>query len=83
VDVPNIPENMTAVYYINDSTGDTVIFNESYGHKGELTEKIRVSPKQGRLVLFNGHLLHAGNYPTTNTPRLIANINFIPYGDLK
>jgi hypothetical protein len=83
VDFPNTPENMTAIYYVNDTDGDTVIFNEEYGHQGQLTEKKRISPKQGRLVVFNGRLMHAGNYPTKNNPRIITNINFVPYGDHK
>jgi hypothetical protein len=78
-DVPNVPNNVTAIYYINDSDGETVIFNEHFNHNGPLTEKARIKPKQGRLVVFDGCLMHAGNYPTTNNPRLIANINFIPY----
>jgi hypothetical protein len=78
-DFPNVPNNITALYYINDSDGDTVIFNELQGHRGQLTEKARVSPKQGRLVVFKGNMIHAGNNPRTNEPRLVANINFIPY----
>ena len=83
VDFPNTKENMTAIYYVNDSDGDTVIFNEEYGYQGQLTEKKRITPKQGRLVVFKGKLMHAGNYPTTNKPRIIANINFVPYGEYK
>ena len=78
-DYPKMPQFLTAVYYINDSDGDTVIFNEPYGHRGGLTEKVRITPKQGRLVVFDGKLMHAGNYPTTNNPRFILNINFVPY----
>jgi hypothetical protein len=78
-DFPNVPENITALYYINDSDGDTVIFNELQGYQGPLTERMRINPKQGRLVIFNGNQIHAGNNPTTNDPRFVANINFIPY----
>ena len=74
------PENMlTAIYYINDSDGDTFIFNEKYQDSKTLTVKERIPPKRGRLVIFDGSRYHAGNYPTTNTPRLVANINFFPW----
>jgi len=65
---------LSAIYYINDADGDTFIFNEKNGHKGELTIKQRVSPKKGRLVVFNGNYLHAGGIPTKG-PRLVMNIN--------
>lgn len=68
----------TAIYYINDSVGDTFIFNEKWGNFGKLTVKQRISPKKGRLVVFNGKLLHAGNNPLEgNAGRLVANVNLI------
>ena len=78
-DFPNVPNNVTAIYYITESDGDTIIFNQVQGQSGPLTEHTRVKPKQGRLVVFGGNRIHAGTNPTTNTPRIVANINFIPY----
>ena len=72
---PPVKDLITAIYYINDSDGDTVIFSQ-VGDR--LIEKQRVSPKRGRLVIFNGGLYHSGNCPTTGDPRLVVNINFIP-----
>lgn len=77
VDMKDIENYITALYYINDSDGDTVIFNERPGHTGPLTVKQRVTPKQGRMVIFDGTLYHSGNNPSTNIPRLNVNINFI------
>lgn len=75
VDFTEIKEPLlSAIYYVNDSTGDTLIFDQKYGHKGPLTVKSRITPKKGRLVVFDGRLLHAGNTPRTNDPRV--NINF-------
>ncbi len=75
VDFTEISEPLvTAIYYVNDSTGDTVIFDQRYGQKAPLTIKTRVTPKKGRLVVFDGSLLHAGNTPKNNAPRV--NINF-------
>lgn len=70
-DVPNL---LTAIYYVNDSDGDTFIFNEKTGHQGNLTIKRRISPKKGRIVLFDGQLLHAGGIPL-HYPRIVVNIN--------
>lgn len=70
---------LTAIYYVNDSTGDTVIFDQKMGDKGPLTIRQRVTPRKGRLVVFNGDLLHAGNTPRTNTPRVNVNINAFIY----
>ena len=77
VDFDTLDANLiTAIYYINDSDGDTIIFNERYGSSIEsLTVKKRITPKRGRLVVFDSGYYHAGNNPSTNTPRLTANIN--------
>lgn len=76
VDYANINETYTtAIYYVNDSDGDTIIFNETVGHRGELTIKDRITPKQGRVVIFDGALYHSGNNPSTNIPRINLNIN--------
>jgi hypothetical protein len=78
VDFTEVTEPLlTAIYYVNDSSGDTLIFDQRAGHKGTLSVKARVPPKKGRLVVFDGALLHAGNTSRNNQPRL--NINFNAY----
>ena len=67
----------TAIYYVNDSDGDTIIFNETKNHKGALTIKRTITPKKGRLVIFDGDLLHAGGFPISSKHRIIINMNFI------
>ena len=72
-----IKDYVTGIYYINDSSGDTFIFNEKFTDKTDaLTIKKRILPKRGRLVLFDGTLLHAGNNPRDNSPRAVLNINY-------
>lgn len=69
---------LTAIYYINDSTGDTFIFNEKFGEQfKKLTVKERISPKKGRAVIFDGSYYHAGNHPRNNEPRALLNLNYI------
>lgn len=63
------------LYYVNDSDGDTHIFNET--EKSEkYTTKLVVSPKKGRLVIFDGRLYHSGQNPSTSNPRIVINMNF-------
>ena len=62
-DTPHI----ACVYYVNDSDGDTFIYdNESKSQ--------RISPKKNRAVVFDGSLYHASSLPTKNK-RVIINID--------
>jgi hypothetical protein len=70
---------ISAVYYVNESSGDTLIFDQRFGQSAPLTVKARVTPKKGRLVVFDGTLLHAGNTPKTNAPRININFNAFVY----
>jgi ectoine hydroxylase-related dioxygenase (phytanoyl-CoA dioxygenase family) len=75
VDLPCEKGYTTAIYYVTDGDGDTFLFNEKNGHKGPLIIKERVSPKKGRIVLFDGDTLHAACPPISNRPRIVVNIN--------
>jgi 2OG-Fe(II) oxygenase superfamily len=75
VDLPNEKGYTTAIYYVTNADGDTILFNEKNGHQGPLTIKERISPKKGRIVLFDGATLHAGCPPISNSPRIVVNIN--------
>jgi len=75
VDLPTEKGYTTAIYYVTDADGDTIFFNEKNGHQGPLTIKERVSPKKGRIVLFDGDTLHAASPPISNRPRIVVNIN--------
>lgn len=69
------------LYYVNDSDGDTLFFNQ--WHKGDYTpdpnsfvvEK-RVAPKRGTAVVFDGHQFHASSSPVDSEYRCIINIDF-------
>lgn len=69
------------LYYVNDSDGDTFIFNEKYSPEDEdsvtnLTLKERVQPKRNRAILFDGLTYHNSSKPVKNTARYIINIDF-------
>mgnify|MGYP001554514535 CR=1 FL=1 len=63
--------NHTVVlYYVNDSEGDTVFYN----NQNQIIKS--VTPKKGRLVVFDGLTLHSGGIPTEN-PRCAVNFDII------
>jgi hypothetical protein len=60
---------MVVIYYVNDSDGDTFVFDDD----GKIIK--RVSPKKGRFFMFDGRLKHAGSHPYDNTMRVVINFN--------
>ena len=63
------------LYYVCDSDGDTIIYNERKETPDKVyTIKERVTPKQGRVVLFDGCLMHTAEQPINNV-RCIVNYN--------
>lgn len=60
------------LYYVNDCDGDTVFFD-----KEGFDEIGRVSPKQGRAVLFDGLTMHGIQPPIKSNYRIVVNIPFI------
>ena len=61
-----------ALYYVNDTDGDTVFFD-----KDDLTKVIhRETPKKGKCVIFDGeYAYHASTSPSKNI-RMTLNINY-------
>jgi len=86
-------DHYSAIYYLNDSDGDTHMFNEYDNPNSGLTVKQRltlaqskntnytiektVTPKKNKLFIFDGHQFHASAHPKENPFRIILNINFI------
>jgi hypothetical protein len=62
---------ITAIYYLNDSDGDTLFFSDS----GEIIK--RISPAKGTLVYFNSNIYHAGQPPKINAFRSVINFNWV------
>ena len=79
-------QHLVCLYYVNDSNGETVIYNQTPadipnlpGIDSELmTVKQTVVPKKGRMVLFNGMLYHSSSTPTINK-RCVVNFNVKGY----
>jgi hypothetical protein len=71
------------LYYVNDSDGDTVFYekksswntdSKKYGDV-DYVEVGRVTPLQGRCVIFDGRNYHSSSSPTKNK-RCILNFNY-------
>lgn len=60
---------INGIIFINESDGDTVIF------EGKNVTKIK--PKKGRAIFMEGNVLHASNSPVEYKNRLVLNINIL------
>lgn len=65
----------TGLYYINDSDGDTLIYNEKE-QKSKFTLLDSVSPEKGKICIFDGEHYHASTKPTKSYCRLVLTCNF-------
>ena len=66
------------LYYVNDSDGDTIIY------KDKSAEKVldKISPKQGRILFFDGDYYHSSSPPIINNKRIVLNIDLVNKKDL-
>jgi hypothetical protein len=78
-----VKNSWNVVYYLDESNGDTVIYNErtqdhreyvNYVKNDVWTVKQTVPPKKGRAVAFKGDLFHSSTLPV-GTWRPVVNIN--------
>ena len=74
VDIDNF-RHFVVLYYVCDSDGDTIIYNEKQYGLEKYTEKHRVSPKQGRCVIFDGTQMHTAEQPINSNIRCVVNYN--------
>jgi hypothetical protein len=61
--------HLAAIYYVNDTDGDTIFYDNDYNIIKT------VSPKKGRIVVFDGNIFHGASTPTLDK-RVIINYNF-------
>ena len=77
VDTPHIDtkdDHFVMLYYVCDSDGDTIIYNEQEKSDSYTVQK-RITPKQGRVVLFDGSYYHTAEQPLNNI-RCVVNYDF-------
>ena len=78
IDTPHIDivdDHFVILYYVCDSDGDTIIYNEKVKSDNYTIQK-RITPKQGRVVLFDGSYYHTAEQPTDNI-RCVVNYDLI------
>lgn len=81
----------TACYYVNDSDGDTVLFDQrlsevgdnltidaidEYTAKTKFTVNARCTPKKNSVFIFNGNQFHASSKPKHHARRLVITVNY-------
>ena len=77
-----------ALYYVNDSDGDTFLFNETYDEvslersieytrERKFTIARQFSPKKGRMVGFEGRNYHASMHPKVSSHRIAIAFSFV------
>jgi len=78
IDSKDVNDNTyTLVYYVNDSDGDTFVFNEKYGDEfTDLTIAHRQTPTEGSALLFKSTNYHASSSPINTKSRVVINIVF-------
>ena len=62
-------KSISIIYYVNNSDGDTFFFDK------KLNTVKRISPRQGRAVVFNSNMRHAACCPINSVYRQV--INFV------
>ena len=60
----------TALYYVNDSDGDTVFFDDTYN----IVQRIK--PEKGKGVIFDNLIYHASTCPQVHNTRMVINFNY-------
>ena len=88
IDTPHIDSlepHIVFLYYVCDSDGDTIIYDYKTEKEGDVPffedvkEKKRITPKQGRVVVFDGLYWHTAEQPKKDV-RCILNFNISSNG---
>ena len=80
--------HQSALYYVNDSDGDTSIFNETfddvsleqslvYTAEQRFTLAKRIAPKKGKMIGFPGKHYHASMHPMEASHRIAIAFSFL------
>jgi len=71
-------QSWSLLYYVNETDGDTVFYNEHWTHdinfdEFELTEYMRIPPKPNTAILFKSNRYHSSSSPTDHLRRINVN----------
>ena len=72
--------HISSILYINDSDGNTIIYNQKYNDydkfNQQLTVQKEIEPRSNRLLIFDGMYIHTGCTPSKHNRRILINSNF-------
>ena len=70
-------DSISLLYYVNDSDGDTFMFNESESFTGDsLSLQHREPPERNKAVLFDSSKFHCSSSPRKHDKRIVINAAF-------
>jgi hypothetical protein len=76
--VDSLTPHFVLIYYVNNSDGNTVIFNRTIGQdKLDYCIIKEVEPKKGRFLLFDGKHYHAAKFSLLSDVRINVNFNIL------
>ena len=71
--------HLVVLFYVNNSDGNTIIFNEKFKEHGvypeEVTIKQEVSPVSNRALFFDGSHFHTAGIPSKTRQRVTLNLD--------
>lgn len=77
--VDSVNNHFVFLYYVNDSDGDTILYNQKYSGKQYYQNNLKIfktiSPKAGSAIFFNGLYFHTYSAPLENNIRCVINVN--------
>jgi len=73
--------HIASVFYLTNTDAETVLYNEKATNEEEfyasdlsnLTEMVRIKPKENRMLIFDGSYLHTGHSPSDCKRRVLIN----------
>ena len=72
--------HVSSILYINNSDGNTIIYNQKYNdhdrYDQKLTVKEEIEPVANRLLIFDGLYIHTGCTTSKYNRRILINSNF-------
>jgi hypothetical protein len=73
----------TLLYYLNDSDGDTYMFNQTYNNMPDFKDRTdelvitkRITPKANTAVVFDSTTIHTSSSPRETDRRMVINFLF-------
>lgn len=91
IHIDSIEPHRSAIFYLNNSDGSTILYENLYDPSSQLSAKdykqkiqlenfhaaYEIEPMENRLLIFDGYRYHSSQRPIKHPSRIILNINFV------